>query len=150
MNNVDASCSGVEEPRWLPRLVNFGRVVLDELEVDGWEVSLMMCDDDAIAGLNSRYRGQEGPTDVLAFPQGEFGLPRSDRQALKPAGDVVISLETLSRQARSYGVDEEEELKRLLVHGILHLRGMTHGRGERKMIELQERIVSSLKEERIF
>jgi probable rRNA maturation factor len=150
MNSIEVSCSGVDEPSWLGRLASFGELVLEDLGIDGWEVSLLLCDDRSIAELNSRYRGKEGPTDVLSFPQGEFGTAVSERRTLKPAGDVVISLETVETQAREYQESEEEELKRLLVHGFLHLRGMTHTEGNSNMIELQERILRSLQKERIF
>jgi len=150
MNIIEVSCRGVEEPRWLTRLRTFGEHVLERLDIDGWEVSLLLCDDGVITELNSRYRGKDTATDVLSFPQGWFGLPRENGRGPKPAGDVVISMETLRRQARQYDTGEEEELKRLLVHGILHLNGMTHDGDDRSMLELQEKILNSLQKETIL
>jgi probable rRNA maturation factor len=60
-------------------------------------------------------------------------------------------MDTLRRNARAFDVTEDEELKRLLVHGILHLAGMDHGSGKgREMLSLQERLLERLKEERII
>ena len=67
----------------------------------------------------------------------ELDLPNVEIEEPKPAGDVVVSLDTLRRQAREYGISEEEELKRLLIHGILHLKGMTHGEKDEGMIQIQ-------------
>jgi probable rRNA maturation factor len=60
-------------------------------------------------------------------------------------GDIVISLDTLERNVKSYGVEADEELKRLLIHGILHLSGMDHGEEESDpMLELQEKTLRDL------
>jgi len=67
-----------------------------------------------------------------------------------PAGDVVISLETCSRNAKARLIPEEEELKRLLIHGILHLEGLDHEDEQSEMIRLQEEILTRFKKERIF
>ncbi len=80
-----------------------------------------MVDDAAIRDLNRIYRGVDAPTDVLAFPmrEGRFGRLSPDL-----LGDVVISAETASRQARAGEL--RAELALLLVHGILHLVGYDH------------------------
>jgi probable rRNA maturation factor len=110
-----------------------------------WEVSILLCGDDRITGLNRRYRGKARPTDVLSFPADE-----PDAEGIV-AGDIAISLPALRRNATSFGVSEDEELKRLLVHGLLHLTGMDHGRGNgRKMLALQERVLALLRPERII
>ncbi|MFO8063364.1 MAG: rRNA maturation RNase YbeY, partial [Spirochaetia bacterium] len=65
------------------------------------------------------------------------------------AGDLVISLDTMHRQAAEYNVRAEEELKRLLIHGILHLAGYDHGEthDDGKMMDIQERLLRRLTEE---
>lgn len=88
------------------------------------EVSLLFTDDAEIQELNGHYRGKDMPTDVLSFSQLEGELPPG--VAPSALGDVVISLETAARQALELNVSEEEELLRLLVHGILHLFGYDH------------------------
>ena len=87
------------------------------------ELSIALVDDDAIAELNARYRGTNRPTDVLAFSQlDERPVP----QVPKWLGDVVISVETAARQARSAHRGLDGELARLLIHGTLHLLGHDH------------------------
>jgi probable rRNA maturation factor len=105
---------------------------------------MLLCDDRKITALNGRYRGRNRPTDVLSFPGDETGTG-------VVAGDIAISLDTLRRNAAAFGVSEEEELKRLTLHGILHLAGMDHGRGKgRKMLALQEKLMEQLKTECII
>jgi probable rRNA maturation factor len=105
-----------------------------------------------MAGLNERYRGKKGPTDVLSFLRDEpderaRGVPAESRLV---AGDLALSLEMLRRNAAAFECTEEEELKRLAVHGILHLAGMDHGRGHGgRMLALQERLLKQLEAERI-
>ena len=82
------------------------------------ELSIVIGDDRWIQDLNRRYRKRNAPTDVLAFPQ-EQGP--AEKECL--LGDVAISAETASRQAKALGHSLEEELAVLLVHGILHLTG---------------------------
>ena len=73
-------------------------------------------------------------------------------------GDIVISLETLPVNAEYFNEDSNAELKRLLVHGLLHLNGMDHGeehiqKGEApqgEMLVLQENILEKLKDEIII
>ncbi len=92
--------------------------LLAALELEDAELSVVLCDDARIAELNAAWRGVDGPTDVLSFPQ-------EDAQVL---GDLVISLDTAARQAseRSHGL--QDELRILLVHGVLHLLGFDHER----------------------
>jgi probable rRNA maturation factor len=103
--------------------------------------------------LNYQYRGIDRTTDVLSFPQDSAeelksraakvpfrvrfrtsGLQTSDR--IFPLGDIVINLHKAERQANEYGLTLNEELKRLLIHGLLHLTGYDHEKGgyaEKKM-----------------
>lgn len=94
------------------------------------EVSILLTDDESIAGLNSEYRGVEGPTDVLSFSQheGEDDFAPGGEENL--LGDVVISVETAERQARERGAELDEELDVLLAHGLLHLLGYDHAEPE--------------------
>jgi len=151
MNSAEVSVAGVDPPSWLRRCAGFVKKVLKARSIRDWEVSVLLCDDSTIRSLNRRYRELDEPTDVLAFGQQEgaavYSPPDAARRA---AGDVVISLETTRRNAASRGVPEEEELKRLLIHGILHLEGLDHPEAEAEMFEIQERILAQLKKERVF
>ena len=80
------------------------------------ELSVLLCDDAFIQGLNLQWRQKDVPTDVLSFPMGDDTV----------LGDVVISLDTAARQAAERGHDLATELDVLLVHGLLHLLGHDH------------------------
>ena len=86
-------------------------------------VSLVVCDDPFIAGLNERYLGEEGPTDVLSFPLREGVSADAENPML---GDIVISTDTAARQAREAQNPIEAEFSGLYVHGLLHLLGYSH------------------------
>lgn len=96
---------------------------------DAWgagdrEVTVVLVDDAAIAAMNERDRGVEGPTDVLSYPLHEpddEGYP-----TLPHLGDVVVSLDTARRQARERGVEPWHEVAELCAHGLLHLLGHDH------------------------
>jgi len=75
--------------------------------------------DPEIHSLNRQYRGKDKPTDVLSFPLADELHPFL-------LGDVVISVETATRQAQRRGHSLREELQILLIHGILHLLGYDH------------------------
>lgn len=111
------------------------------------DFSLHFVSDEEIRNLNRDYRGIDDPTDILTFAinDGEV-FPQFDEEE-KELGDVFISIESMNRNAASLGVDENEELRRLLVHGILHLRGMDHGTNDfstEPMLIEQERIMKEL------
>jgi rRNA maturation RNase YbeY len=89
------------------------------------ELSLTLVRDPEIAELAGRYGRAHKPTDVLAFSQLEGPGAAHRGSAL---GDVVISLDTAERQARERGVSLDDELRDLLIHGVLHVLGMDHER----------------------
>jgi len=90
--------------------------------------ALILCSDYFIRKLNRGYRGKDKPTDVLSF---EFG----DEDLL---GEIYISLQRAKVQARAYGLTYEEELRRLLVHGLLHLMGYDHIKKTQRVV-MEER-----------
>jgi len=88
------------------------------------EVSIAFVDDAAIAALNERHLGHEGPTDVLAFPMQEGPHAKPVGEACPELlGDVVISVERAVSYCREHGGEPLEELALYLVHGLLHLLG---------------------------
>jgi len=113
--------------------------VLRELERSDAELSIALVDDATIAELNRKYRGKAGPTDVLSFSQLEGEHVELAGNLL---GDVVISLETAARQARSAHRGLDSEVAQLLVHGVLHLVGHDHERDDeaRVMQQLERRL----------
>ena len=96
------------------------------VQINGAEVSVLLCDDAAIAFLNARWRGHEGPTNVLSFPtpHGEGDPCGVDRPI--PLGDIAIAFETTAREAADHGKALPDHLAHLAIHGFLHLLGYDH------------------------
>jgi probable rRNA maturation factor len=139
---VEVTVQGVRAPAWRTRFARFCRTVLEKTADGPWELSVLLCGDARMAELNGRYRGRDRPTDVLSFSREEPG---------RLAGDLAISLETLARNAAAWGVTPDEELKRLTIHGILHLAGMDHGKGKGSaMARRQAALAKDLAGERII
>lgn len=103
-------------------------------------VSVIVIDDNQIKELNKRYRLKDYVTDVLSFESGED----------KYLGDIFICLNKVYEQASAYKHSLEREYAFLLVHGLLHLLGFDHEKEEeeKKMFELQERILDYAKYKR--
>ena len=102
------------------------------------ELSVVLLNDPAMRALNLQYRGKDQPTDVLSFPQSS--RPGGAECLI---GDVVISLQTATRQAKERNATLHGEIVRLLVHGILHLLGYDHelGRHEAQRMGAKERMI---------
>jgi probable rRNA maturation factor len=99
----------------LTRFLNRARVAVG---VRG-AVDVLLADDPTLRHLNKTFRGKDKPTDVLSFPA-------PSAFAAKHAGDLAISLETAARQAATHGHPLPDEVKILLLHGLLHLSGEDH------------------------
>jgi probable rRNA maturation factor len=146
MNRIAINAEEVPPPAWEARAESFILKVLERLGRDRWDLSVLFCGDSYIKSLNARYRNKEEATDVLSF---ELGETLGDRYL---AGDIVVSLETLEENAEYFQVSEDEELRRLLIHGILHLDGLDHDTNEPEepMLQLQEKLLCDLTGERIL
>jgi probable rRNA maturation factor len=141
MNRVEIHAEGLPLPAWSGRLEAFALRVLDRMALKNWDLSVLLCDGKTIQELNTRYRNRAETTDVLSFELGE-SLSEAGEERFLP-GDIVISLPDLSENAAYFGVSEDEELRRLVVHGILHLDGMDH-KENGAMLNLQETILAEL------
>lgn len=100
-------------PLDLRRLKRRAELLLRRVDRREQVLSVLITDDRQMAALHERWKGEEGPTDVLSFPMEEQGI----------LGDVVISAETAARRGRG---GAEREVLRYLVHGVLHLTGHDH------------------------
>jgi probable rRNA maturation factor len=107
------------------------------------ELTVVLTDDAQVHELNRQYREVDAPTDVLSFPAGETD-PDSGNLYL---GDIVISIERAEAQARAEGHSLEDELRLLVVHGVLHLLGHDHADEEEKarMWAAQSEVLARLK-----
>lgn len=100
----------------------------------GAEISLLLCDDAFIRGLNARWRGQDKPTNVLSFPA------VADPATTPILGDIAIAFETMAREAVEEGKSLRAHFIHLVVHGVLHLVGYDHQNdAEAEIMERLER-----------
>ena len=105
-------------------------------------LSILITDERQIRNLNKKFRNTDYATDVLAFPSGEKHSPY--------LGDIAISFTQAKEQAKTYKEKLEDELARLVIHGLLHLLGETDytSKSKKKMWTKQEQILASLKEKK--
>jgi probable rRNA maturation factor len=153
--DIYAADEQADLPVAVERWSTLARSVLEAEGVAGdTEVALLFVDEATIASLNERFLGRSGPTDVLAFPiedeversgrspdQGGTGpgTIESDTDRLLLLGDVVVCPSVAARNAVEHGVELDDELALLVVHGILHLLGMDHeDRAEAELMERRE------------
>ena len=128
---ITYNCEGVKMPNIKKREVTawikdvaatYGRKV--------GEIGYMFVDDEKILEVNREYLGHDYYTDIITFDYDE-----GDRIN----GDLVISLDTVETNARQFGKSYDEELHRVIIHGILHLCGINDkGPGEREVMEAAE------------
>ncbi len=149
MNHIEISFLAIQEEDWQPRALEYCIRVLSNLEKDNCEISLVFTDDDNIAELNRQYRDKEGPTDVLTFCQEEGEpFPTGEDEPVHYPGDIIISLDTVKKHSLDFEVSFDEELRRVLVHAILHLNGWTHDTREISdpMLKYQETLIKTIGE----
>lgn len=115
-------------------------------------MGLLVTDDGTIKKLNLTYRGQDSETDVLAFGTNKAQSRFISAPSIPPhLGDVVVSYPRAVAQAEEYGCSVEQELHRLVVHGMLHLLGYDDQSDEEreKMWNKQETILRQFSENAI-
>ncbi|HWS89393.1 MAG TPA: rRNA maturation RNase YbeY [Pyrinomonadaceae bacterium] len=124
----------VDVERWRA----FAERALKVVPADGAGATVAFVSDRAMRELNKRWRGKRGTTDVLSFPAGQEEFEKGEGKSL---GDVLISVEQTSRQAAEHGLEFENEVEQLILHGLLHLCGYDHERdgGEMNALELKLR-----------
>lgn len=94
------------------------------------DIGYMFVDDEKILEVNREYLGHDYYTDIITFDYDEDDVIN---------GDLVISLDTVRTNAEKFGKTYDEELHRVIIHGILHLCGINDkGPGEREIMEAAE------------
>jgi probable rRNA maturation factor len=96
------------------------------------EVAVLVTDNRRLRQLNRQFRGKDRATDVLSFPRPE-------------GGDIAVSAEMARANAARYGHPAAEELKILVLHGLLHLAGHDHEADDGRMAEIEDRLRVRLK-----
>lgn len=132
------------------------KVILAVLEYEGCpyetEVNIVLTDNEEIHKINREYRQIDRPTDVLSFPMieyeapGDFSKVEEDMSVFHPEtgelmmGDIMISVDKITEQAKEYGHSQERELGFLVAHSMLHLCGYDHIKeDEREIMEAKQR-----------
>lgn len=117
-------------------LISTAQRLLGQIGESDAALSVSFVSDAAIRELNREYRGKDLSTDVLSFTLGSDARDGVERLL----GDIVISVETARRQASQYGAPLQDEIYRLLIHGLLHLKGHDHEEAvERRIMRREER-----------
>ncbi|QEN07704.1 rRNA maturation RNase YbeY [Oceanispirochaeta crateris] len=152
MTEIDIISRLEVEPSWLEQYQEFVQAILEAEKLTDWEISLTLCHDPYIKELNAQYRDKDEPTDVLSFSQNEGEEIMSIPGDQVSAGDIIISMDTLAEHSNLFSVSLEEELKRVTIHGILHLKGMTHEtrNSNEKMLQYQEELLKKTEAIRVF
>ena len=153
----------IEDPRWAqlslqPLAETAARATLAGLglAVEGFQISLLACDDARIAILNADFRGKPQPTNVLSWPSDERAPEFVGEDPERPdpgplddpleLGDIAIAYDTCTREAAEQGKPVAAHVTHLLVHALLHLLGYDHIEDEdAELMEGHEvRILASL------
>jgi probable rRNA maturation factor len=101
-------------------------------------VNVLLTSSAEMKSLNRRFRGKDKPTDVLSFPAEPDALKRL-------AGEIAISAEIATKNARALGHSPADEIKILVLHGILHLRGYDHECDNGQMAKREKQLRTKLR-----
>ena len=115
--------------RRYPGLRSFATQAKKKIGLEG-EVNVLLTSNREMRVLNRKFRKKDKPTDVLSFPASEA----------VGGGDIAISAEIASEQARRLGHTLEQELKVLLLHGLLHLAGYDHENDQGEMLRAERKL----------
>lgn len=137
--DVEVAAEAVRVPLSRQRVGNLARAVLEAEGVRDAAISIAFVRPSAIAAINRKHLGHEGPTDVISFPLAAAG-------GAPLGGDVYIAPDVAARNALVHGVGVREEIARLVVHSMLHVLGYEHpegiGRETSAMWRRQEALLS--------
>lgn len=140
----------IEPPRGMDRpaesglvrasLLRFLRLARAAVGLEG-EVHVLLSDDATLRRLNRQFRGQDKATDVLSFPAGPSTAFFAEKEL---AGDLAISLDIASKQAKHFDHTLGEEVRVLILHGLLHLAGFDHEQDKGQMAAREAELRSEL------
>jgi probable rRNA maturation factor len=104
-------------------------VTVERLDIRNAFITIIITDDAYIRNINRKFRGLNEPTDVISFSNRENPFPEIE-PSQEEIGDIYISIERAERQSHEYHENLLDEVKRLIIHGILHLIGYDHERSD--------------------
>ena len=152
MNTIDISYEDASFKAFAPKktVSEYLGKVLDYLGLKNVEFSVSFVTEASMHDMNRDFRGIDDSTDILSFaaededPDGITFVSAGRRKRV--LGDMVICPDVLKRNAKTFEVSENEELRRLLIHGVLHLSGENHQTNDMSepMLIKQEKILSDL------
>jgi len=116
-----------------------------ELQIADAEITIAFVSDAEIARWNEVFRKKKGPTDVLSFPATagaghQSPAPRNGKKTREILGDIAIAPETAKRYARKNGRTLGNEIRVLMLHGVLHLMGYDHESDNGQMNRIEQRL----------
>ncbi len=117
-------------------LTRFVRQAATKVRLRGNVNVLVTCNRE-MRSLNRRFRGKDKATDVLSFPAPEVGMKEE-------SGDIAVSLEIARQNSRLLGHSAQDELKILILHGLLHLAGYDHENDHGEMARKEQRLRKAL------
>lgn len=151
MSNIDITydISDVQEFMDEEKINEFVDMILEHEKLENTEntyVSFLITTNDVIQNINSEYRGKDTPTDVISFAYNET----ENIGPFDILGDIIISAEKVTEQAKEYGHSTEREFYYILCHGMLHLLGYDHIDDEDKKVmrEKEEELLKEIGYER--
>ena len=140
--DIDIQLKGEEKEeveKYRDIILQAGETALSFMGIEEKSFSILLAENRKIKELNRKFRNVDCFTDVIAFPYGE-------KRSLY-LGDIAISLTKAKEQAKTYKEEFEDELARLVIHGVLHLLGEddTTSKSKKRMWDKQEKILTLFK-----
>ncbi len=152
-NIIDVYYDNDEYQAFAPEefVLSYLEKVLAKVGLSGVEFSVTFATEDHIHELNKEYRDIDDSTDILSFAaedEDADGTPFFVAEEARVLGDMIICPEVLRSNAKTFNVAPEEELRRLLIHGVLHLSGENHSTNDptEPMLIHQEEILKACSE----
>ena len=150
MKTIDVSYDKESYKELAPKkfVLEYLNKVLSEIKLSNVEFSVSFINEVNMKRMNRKFRDIDDSTDILSFAAEDddgFGFISAGRRK-RVLGDMLICPEVLRRNAQTFKVTENEELRRLLIHGVLHLSGENHqtNNPSEPMLIKQEKILSEL------
>jgi probable rRNA maturation factor len=123
----------IDRERWQA----FASKALNVAPASDGDVTVVFVSDRAMRVINRTWRGKRGTTDVLSFPAKQDEFEKLEGLNL---GDIVISVEQAAQHAQENGLEFDDEVSQLILHGLLHLCGYDHETDDGEMNRLELRL----------